>query len=490
MKRKYRPRSSDTYIPTQRTSSSSSGGRVRKKYQKRRKVSIDYGRRSSTSSMGLTDYSSAGSVYSGSSGGRLLAATAGAQVGKYLGNEVGAFVGEKAAESLYDYVNTSKFTQMKVSSGYNGRFNKGYRVKKDIFNECAKHGYLVQFEQYGSVSDPNAVMITQSTYNNNTLASAYFQAVSRKLFRLAGFNISDRDASLNSFSPFDSDGFKLVYQGLVVATGAVSTLEYQTGQTTTFSTIWSLAPFALEIANYLIDFHDRRPYKMFLYQSDRNGVDTNWRLVSQLDLENEISTFYFSSKLILQNQTKAAGATNNELDRNDAQPLTTAIYSFRGEPKIRAIGNVPVPAGTTQTELQKFVGIDQRSVRLLRAQDFVNTAFHNPPHNSMYANLKSRTNSMLQPGEMKQNILFHKISGRGVNIFEKLRVQSYGNTPVKFIGVPCKSTLFHFSEKMRTASVNPVVVHYEHELKIGCMLKTKTALAAMQTQFETVETSI
>lgn len=489
MKRKYR--SSDTYIPTQLTSSSSSGGR-RRKYKKRRKVSIDYGRRSSTSSNGLTDYTSAGSVYSGSSGGRLLAATAGAQVGRYFANEVGAFVGEKAAESLYDYANTRKFTQkhMKVSGGYSGRFNKGYRVKKDIFNECAKLGYVVQFEQYGSVSDPNAVMITQSTYNNNTLASAYCQAILRKLFKKGGFNISDRDASLNSFSPFDSDGFKIVYQALTVPTGTVATLDYTTVATSTLSTIWSLAPFALDIANYLIDFHDRRPYKLMLYSSDRNGVDTNWRLASQLDLENEHVSFYFSSKITVQNQTKAAGATNNELDRIDSQPLFTGIYNFRGEPRVRAIGNVPVAAGTTQTELQKFVGIDQRSVRLLRAQDFVNTSFQNPPHNAMYGNLKSRTNSMMQPGEMKQNVLFHKISGRGCNIFDKLRVQSYGNTPVKFIGVPCKTTMFHFSEKMRTASINPVVVHYEHELKIGCILKTYTPLAAMQTQFEAVETNL
>lgn len=483
MKRKFR--SSDTYYPSDRPSSSDSYKYRRKK----RKVSIDYGKRkNSTSSMGLTDYSSSGSVYSGSSGGKFVAATAGAQFGRYYGGIPGAIVGEKAAEYLYDHANTYKFAKNNMPAMFTGRFRKPKPFSTSVYGLCSKYGYVMENEYYGTVTDSNSAMLIQSTYSSALLGSAICTAAIRKLFKKAGICIADRDGSLGLYSPYNADGFKVMFQVVNPITGGNITTEHPTVANDTLTTYVAATGFIASFVNYFNKASENIPSKMYLYSSDRNGVDTNWRLASQLDLTAETITIVSNSRLTLQNQTKAATAISNDTDRNDTQPLTGVMYQFRNEPRLKSIGNVP--AGTGQGELIKFQGAGYTGIRLLKGGDFVNTSFQNPPNVGMFSNCIKKTGLTLQPGEMKSNVLTHQTKGKMINILPKMRMEQFGLTPIKVHGTPCKSALFHFSEQMRTVSTNPVIVAYEHSIKVGVMLTTNTVNVALQNDTDSIELNL
>jgi len=466
VRKRTKPRSSDTYIPTSKISSGSS-------------------RRSSTSSGGLTGYTSSESRYTGNAVEKKVAQVAAAELGFIHLNVPGAAVGWVKSGELYDYMHTEKLSLKKFNGMYTGKFKNPKRFSRTPKFQCMTDGSLIVDEKYGSVTDPNSVMLLHSTYNVLSIATAMYTAFLRKLFKKAGICVSDRDGSLGLFSPFNADGFRIELQTMNQALGTVVTYAYTTVTADTLTTAVANSNFTQYWTNNLNNVaaaNNVMPCKLFLYSSDRNGVDTNWRMASQLDLLGEYVEVYTYSLLTVQNQTKAATSDSNAIDRNDTQPLNGTIYNFSGEPRLKAIGNVA--NGSTQTELIKFQGAGAEGIRLLRAQDFVNTAFHEPPPTDLFANVGKKGHIGLQPGEMKKHFLKHVFKGKYINIMPKLRMEQFGGAnPIKLNGVPCKSTLLFFQERMRTASIHPVVVAYEHNLTTGVKCSSSKPKIAMQTNF-------
>lgn len=475
MKRKIK--SSDSYIPTNLTSASSSSYRRKRS----RRQSVDYGRRGSTSSGGLTGYSSNGSVYSGNGFERALVGASGATLGFIHQNVPGAALGAAKSVEIYDKLKTKNVYQTNMSSVYRGKFKKPKKYAINSMTKCSMQGYVMDAEYYGTVTDPNSVMLMSSTYSSVLYGQCFCSAAIRKLFKKAGICVTDRDGSLGLFSPYNSDGFKITFQRTNPVTGANISLDYTTVANDTLTTVITNSAFAQYFINYLNSSDVNIPSKMYLYSSDRNVADTNWRLCSQLDLTAETIEYFATADIMVQNQSKAVLEASNSIDRNDTQPLNGVIYQFRNEPRIKSAGNVP--AGSGLSELIKFQGAGYTGIRLLRGQDFVNTAFNNPPSVGMFANCIAKSNVGLGSGVMKKNYISHHVKGKVINVLPKLRMEAFGLAPIKINGVPCKSTLLFFQEQMRTSSVNPVVVAYEYHIKVGCLLTTSSPKVAIQNDF-------
>ncbi|ALE29764.1 coat protein [Lake Sarah-associated circular virus-39] len=483
MKRKYR--SSDSYLPSTLTNSSPYVRRTKRR--KTRRVSIDYGRRSSTSSGGLTNYTSS----SGSSVGRAVASASGAALGFIHMNVPGAVASYKKAGEFYDYMNSKTVSQTKSSSNnmYSGKFRKPKPFKQSAMMKAQTDGYLSTQEQYGTVTDPNGVYIFQSTFNSAQMALAITTALVRKLFKKAGITVSDRDGSLAFFGVYNADGFKLEMVEYNPITGANSpAITYTTVAADTITTVVANSTFVTTFTNYLNKATEHPPVSMTLYSSDRNGLDSNWRLCSNLDLNAEYLTVVANSTMVLQNQTKAVISASNDIDRNDVQPLNVTMYKFKNDPKLKAIGNRP--SGSSKTELIQWQGVGYSGTRLLRAQDFVNTSFQNPPPPGIFSNLTGKSHSTLQPGQMKKNFLTHTFKGKLSNILPKMRMEQFGLSPIKIHGVYCNTNLFCFQERMRTSTTNPIIVAYEHELDIGVFCATYHPKIAMQASLDSMDVSL
>lgn len=487
MKRKYR--SSDSYIPselTYKSSSSSSYGGGRR--SKRRKISVDYGnyrRRSSdsTSSGGLTGYTSTSSVYTGNSASRAVAGASGAVLGFIHNNVPGTVVGAKKATELYDYLNTKKVSRKKMVSSYQGNFKKPYKKAPSFMDKAQMNGFAVCSEIFGKVTDPNSVYLTHSTYQSQFYGITFACAAMRKLFEKAGFPIQNKNGSLPFFSPVDADGFKLEYTVTNPVTGLVSLqATYTTVAADTLTSVLTNFAFQVHVTNYLNKANEAMPHHLYLYSSDRNTTATNWRLAAMLDLTAEVVHFYSTSDLRVQNQSNAVNADAADTDRNDVQPLAGRLYNFNGEPKLKANGIIPqaaLPPNAQQNQEILLQGVAYTGIKLLRSTDFSSASYQNRPPPQLFNNCTGVSDVSLEPGHMKRGFVSYSCKGRLNNLFPKLRMEQFGLVPEVVSGIKGKAQMMVFEERMRTASVNPVIVAYEHKVSVGCILSTRPLRASL-----------
>lgn len=461
-------RSSDSYYPSSRRSSGSSRSSSRPSVGQPNSPELGSRRRSSGSSSGMTYSSSSSkkSVYSGSSAGKALSEVAGGALSIYTGVP---FL-DAAAGSLYDYANTTNFTQNKMVGGtYQGNFKKPKRYGDNMESKCLKHGYHYTDETYGKVSDSSCVYLTHSTWDAIHMAKTVAGASIRQLLRKAGINVDERASIMPLGGIATAAGMEFQFNYQNPLSGAVVTISYATvaGETLGTITETNWAAYWQILRDMFLGVSLLVPLSLCLYADDLHVGATQKRLLAQFDMSNAIVTFYAVSDIKVQNRTTPDTGTagNMETDRIDAQPLVGSLYNFNGDPKFKKLG-------VNNTSSLPLQGVPYDKVKLLRAADltFDGNSTQNRPSAHLWSNCNRMANVVLQPGVIKRGVVSHYMAGRFVNLLPKLRAEAVLTTTDVY-GVKCKAQLLVFEECIRTAGTNHITVQYERKLRIGCMIR-------------------
>lgn len=355
------------------------------------------------------------------------------------------------------------------SAVYRGKFRRPRSAKKGQYLEkiCQKRGHLVNQEVYGDVADPDCVYIVHSTYSATNYAKTIAYALLRKLLVKAGFNPDTVDQELPFYDYNNADGFKIQY---ILKDGSNNNFvtSYTTVDDDTMATVLTPGKLPLiDTITALLNSYTSGQYleRIQLFISDRNGVATNWRLKTEINLEREVLTMYSTSEIMIQNRTKGAAATGNETERVDSQPLKGYTYICNGAtPKTQTMGVTTLDSASTN------------GIVLARAAQ-LNSALKEPPVSNFFTNCYKRGVVALDPGVIKSASIYIKYRGFFNNVLAKFRTSSASNT-VQIAHGKCQ--IFALEETLNTGSANNITVSYEVQKKYGCFLTTtkKTVLLA------------
>jgi len=359
---------------------------------------------------------------------------------------------------------------------YGGKFRKPRKVKNSIFTQSLRSGYKMDVEEFGRVEDPDSVYIGHSTKHIVNMTTAIVGALLRKLFVKAGYPIGDRFDELALFSWSNSDGFKIEYVVKnALDSGEALNTTVLIGDNQSFQSlmggvgIGTMGAIAAQMADFIKLTDKLVPHKLILYMSDRNTVETNWRMASCINVGYERMHLASKSTLTVQNRTAGAGAVtaDKSSERVDNQPLEGTLFEFnQATPKLKFMAFNTA----NQRPLNSFV---ENGLRLVRAA-VLDNSMQNAPDPKIWSNCNKKSKVMIQPGSMKKTVLFHKYESSLLTFLQ--RIQNFHTEGTDFTGGSGKSQFLQLQETLRTSSTNPVTVQYERHLEIGCYFKsTKVA---------------
>jgi len=362
------------------------------------------------------------------------------------------------------------------TGAYGGRFKKPRKVKNSIFTQSLRSGYKMDVEEFGRIEDPDSVYIGHSTKHIVNMTTAIVGALLRKLFVKAGYPIGDRFDELALFSWNNSDGFKIEYvvkNGL--DSGEVLSVSVSIGDNQSFQSLMgatgagTMGAIAAQMANFIKLTDKLIPHKLILYMSDRNAVETNWRMASSINVGYERMHLASKSTLTVQNRTAGANAVaaDKSSERVDNQPLEGTLFEFnQATPKLKFMALNP----GNQRPLNSFV---ENGLRLVRSA-VLDNSMQNAPDPKIWSNCNKKSKVLIQPGSMKKTVLFHKYESSLLTFLQ--RIQNFHTEGTDMTGGSGKSQFLQLQETLRTTSSNPVTVQYERHLEIGCYFKsTKVA---------------
>lgn len=404
---------------------------------------------------------------------KFTAQASGAALGFVAGDIPGAIIGYNHAGTAYDYFNPDVYYKktMPTNGTYAGRF-KGKKQKTGLLGVCKMKGFQVTTEHYGKVADPDAVMIKSGTFATEQYAITVVGAILRKLFARGGIPLNDSRLELPLFAWDNSSGFRIEFEFITPLSSSVSveTLDIADNKSLE-NLVADLTPVRFRLLQYWLGASDIYLRRVFLYAHDNTITSVNYRLCALLNMENEEIHLHTQVALTVQNRTAAAEAVegNLDLDRIDTQPLEVNIYDFdQGAP----VAKVTRFGFNDQLNSGPKIGI-----RLIRVAEFADNAvaLQNAPDRRIWKNCSGHTKTILQPGQMKKTFIKKDYVMKFKTFMSTLRVDgSLGENMYKVSG---KCQLLHFSEALRTPSVNKVTCYYERRHDIGCYLVSKKQAA-------------
>lgn len=354
---------------------------------------------------------------------------------------------------------------------YAGKFKKARKTRRPkVETKCLAKGYHLTKEIYGRIDDPNCVYLMHNTSPAELISRAIAGYFIRKLLKLGGIQIDSKDAEIPFYENLNSDGFKIELVVQSPIDGSVAATSYITVQNDTLYTLVNNSTLASAIYNYMLNDTGNIPYQFNLYSSDRNALDTNWRLAASINMETEIISLYCSSTMMVQNRTSGSAAVDNlSADRVDNQPLVGYMYHFRNsDPRLRQINQTG--SGVTDSINLPLGRAVIQGISLVRGAQ-LQTALSEPPVPKYWANCDKSSKIRLEPGAMKKSYISHKFHGKFKNVLFKLRAKTR-NSDV-WVGLQGRAQMIALEETLRTDSTNLITINYECEHKVGCFGKTK-----------------
>jgi hypothetical protein len=383
------------------------------------------------------------------------------------------------------------------TGAYGGKFEvpeKGNLKKQKNLTEMLKNGYHLVQESHGNILDPDCIYIHHSNYMPIEIAKVLTGAIYRKLLRKGGFEVSNMETELPFYSLDDSDGFKIQYATRNPITKAYNIVDHIITNDTNFRQLVEQGQTSGRIGEHLILFmrnaNFAEPYRIMLYQSDRNGVATNWRLASELNLECEKVKIDLSSKLVCQNRTKGSGAPEADanVDRVDSQPLKGFIYQFKNaDPRLKA-SSITGTGNTDNGSIVYNSGTFQ-GVRTYGGSTFPNTGGANalmrePPAAKIWRNIESVSKINLEPGVMKTSYISNSYENYLITLLKKFRMNVSSDPIANFRDVKAgKCQIMALEEVLRTPNDNQIFGAFEVEWRCGAMCTTKKNKSLLLSEF-------
>lgn len=356
-----------------------------------------------------------------------------------------------------------------ASGVFKGNFNSARKQQESVESKHQRHGYHVTDEQFGIVSDPDCCYLWHSTYHLDRLVRAIVGASVRELFHIGGIAINNSGTTLNlGFTTGATVSYRLRISRIDMITGViVSPLTSDVGNNPSFTQI--LNNFT-DYTNYLTDYFTNNsslvPYQLQLLIADTHGVTStlfDYRTVASMDLQSCKFKIDVHSSICIQNRTSGATATGAQLgetDRVDNQPLEGYMFQFRNaDPRVKN-----PDTGLSSLNRMRNIGIT------LGTSVSLGQPLQEPMVPKLFQNCSKSVKIRLNPGELKEQNLYHTYSGNFEKISKQLRSSHIPVTvaPRTFLsGVQGKCQMFMLEEQIRSNAANVITINYERQVKIG-----------------------
>lgn len=396
-----------------------------------------------------------------------------AATGNYVGAalDYGGRVVKYAARRVFKRKAAAKAVTQRyhTSGGYHGRFRKGKRGLTPV-SIYANKGVLLTSEVNGTVSDPDCIYITHVACDTYKLIIESVNALFRKLFEKAGFNVTTLDMTVSHTALGNASDWTVQLTEQAGQTGietvntnyvtvAASTvrsvasqfygtfLSYSAGQTFTGSGAAAT---------------DSRLYRLILFSQDYNTTLAPVFHTS-INLYDEMMHLYACSELKIQNRTLAADSSADAEDVSN-NPLVGRTYGFPGIPKVRSASGYPLNA----------IPINQ-GVQLVRAATISpnNPGWKEPPDPTVFTNCRKSIKVRLEPGAIKSSKIVYRKSMNFIEFLRKVNIQ-YGVTPGFHVYHSIfPSEVFALEDLINVNPTHNISCAYEANQMIGVWLQTK-----------------
>lgn len=374
-----------------------------------------------------------------------------------------------------------------ITARYTGKFRKARKVKYDPF---LRNGFIHTTEVNGSVTDPDCVYVAHSTYSGQQLIELLMQVLVKKLFQKAGRFIRDLEELLTGDVNFSTQGvWRINISRINKSTGLTETFFHELLGTDTLLNLCGnvstgTAPAFVALRDVLADYmvgqsgaigqavNVLQPTSMKLYVKDIQAVGPpvvqNYTFRSEINFEEEYVNLKSYSELKIQNRTAAVGGSNDAEDVAN-NPITGRSYSFRGTPRLRSshytASNLDAP----------LEGISEPSgvltVRSSQISVGAQQAFKEPPVPKTWWNCVGTTRVVLNPGEIKKDILSHKTKMPLITFLKRAGV-GWSPTPFKSLNTIGKSKMYAFEDMINVNAAQNISIAYEADRKVGMYLTT------------------
>jgi len=397
-------------------------------------------------------------------------------VGGALGYLAGNFFNSPGTEDDYmmDLVEAvlASPNKNKMPTSYNqGAFLPPYKVKKQREDIYTAYGFWKVKEQFGTVNGSESLYIAANGFNLTSFAYTLAMALLRKLFRKIGKEITDPEAPLTITNLGSAYRFSLKYQS---DDGNITSIAYSTVIDESLVSLAYNCGIVPEIESYVQGGTSSILASIDLQIIDNYVTNSNPPVFSELarhlatvNLKNEKVHFFMSCSVTVQNRTKGAAESGNNVDVVDSQPLKGYLYYFK--------------KNTPQTKMQNFAdGVytqtwtpfertNVNGIRLING-NAAPGAMKDPPTPHFFSNCSKASYVKLEPGAMKK---FYVENTYFKYYAELLRSATrYAGTATAKRQNIADTMMLGLEEVLNSGSSNKITVQYEGENKTGAYFVT------------------
>lgn len=353
---------------------------------------------------------------------------------------------------------------------YKGPFKKGTRKgakRAGMFTTCHTQ------EVSGTVTDANCCYLIHGSGNSSVVVRYLCTEMIRKVMARAGFVVHSENETFQS-NAANTEGFTLRLFGqnndsntnIVVNT-------YVFGPSVTLNVVTNFFVNAFEnySAGYgLSDSNNAVELTQFCLFDNK----TSDSLVATVDLREEVVTLYSKSHLKVQNRTLSGDGTAST-DNVNANPLQGYIYNFSGIPKAKP---------KNMFAFNRM--LDGNGVTLIKSADFAATLpeLREPPLPRTFWNCYKSGKIRLDPGQIKEGIVAHKLKGNILKILRKIAYETTAGDTF-LIRSPFRHQMVALEEVINVDPEESITISYEIDRKLYIKSSTKRIKGTTLGSFET-----
>lgn len=330
--------------------------------------------------------------------------------------------------------------------------------KKPTMGHCISKGVSRTTEVTGTLSDPDCCYIGHAAVVPVTFINEMAKVVMKKLFQRAGISVTNWDDVFPDMSPTASDIIIHIYSADGTSYGTPGTF---TSGTDTFSSICQTLNTAFFQYSHNTNIADQTVMlkRVTLSYVPSTGVQN---LQSTVYLDEETVHFVVHSRMKVQNRTLSSGSSPSGDAENVANnPLEGKLYDF---------DRVPKTSVDWLTPLQLW-NYDYGTIKVGAAAFNAKAQAKEPPSGRLFTNVKKTTKIILQPGQMKESVIYYTISKKVNSVL--IWCQNYYDASAytnKFPG-PCQ--VIALEDVININASESISIAFEVNRKIGCYLTSK-----------------